>query len=106
MILIFEAASTTVPRSPHAMLCRFNLLHYGSLFLVYPLVLLANFRPIFFLLVTCILFPQIYLNALTGTRPEPNSHYYRHFLLYRFLLVVFIFPFSFMFAASLTISFD
>lgn len=87
MILIFEAASVEA-RATQGMLCRFNMLHYGSLFLVYPIVLVANFRPIFFLLATCILFPQIYLNALTGTRPDPASRYYRHFLLYRFLLLV------------------
>jgi hypothetical protein len=82
------------------MLCKFNLLHYGSLFLVYPLVLLTNFRPFIFILASCIFIPQIYMNAITGIRPDLKSHYYRYFLLYRFLLLVFRLLFSFTYAAS------
>jgi hypothetical protein len=100
MILIFEAASNAA-RNPQRLLCKFNLLHYGSLFFVYPLILLANFRPFIFILASCIFIPQIYMNAITGIRPDLKSHYYRYFLLYRFLLLVYKCLFSFMYAVSL-----
>jgi len=69
-------------------LCRFNLMHYGSLFLIYPLIKLTNFNWVFFIALSCIVFPQIYTNGFTNNRPEISSAYYLQYLLSRFLLIV------------------
>lgn len=92
MILVFEAMAD--PANVRSLICRFNLIHYGSLLLVYPIIVLTNFNRLFFLLLSIIFLPQIYLNGINGTRPDPASKYYRHFLLYRFVLVVIIVPLS------------
>ena len=72
------------------LLCRFNLFHYGSLFSIYPILLLTNFNWILFIGLSCIMFPQIYANALINIRPELSSPYYLKYLLSRFILIVFI----------------
>lgn len=92
MILVFETMAD--PANVRSLICRFNLIHYGSLLLVYPIIVLTNFNRIFFLLLSIIFLPQIYLNGINGTRPNPASKYYRHFLLYRFVLVVILSLFS------------
>lgn len=66
----------------------YNLVSYGSLLLIYPLMLLTNLNRLFFVSAACILFPQIYLNALNGIRPEITSSYYLKFVLSRYLVVV------------------
>lgn len=86
MILVYQ--SWAGHRTTGTLICRFNLIHYGSLVLIYPIILLTNFQPILFFIMSSILFPQIYSNGITGTRPNPSSKYYRNFLLYRFLLIV------------------
>ena len=69
-------------------LCKFNLFHYGSLFSIYPIFLLTNFNWILFISMSCIIFPQIYLNAFLSSRPNLSSPYYTKYLLSRFLLIV------------------
>jgi len=64
------------------------MLSYGSLLLIYPLIVLTNINRIFFLGASCMLFPQIYLNAVNGIRPEIKSNYYMKFVLSRYLLIV------------------
>jgi hypothetical protein len=66
----------------------FNLLSYGSLMALYPILIFTNFNRIFFIGISCLFFPQIYLNALRGIRPDPCSSYHLKFLLTRFLIVV------------------
>ena len=69
-------------------LCRFNLYHYGSLFSIYPLLLLTNFNWLLFIGMSCIVFPQIYTNAFINIRPNVMSTYYMKYLLTRFILIV------------------
>lgn len=102
MMLVFEATADAA--DVRSLICRFNLIHYGSLLLVYPLIVLTNFNRLFFLLLSTLFLPQIYLNGVSGTRPDPASKYYRHFLLYRFLLVVTRLPSSSTSSASPTTS--
>ena len=69
-------------------LCKFNLYHYTSLFAIYPLLLLTNFNWVLFILMSCIVFPQIYANGFNNTRPDVSSVYYTRYLFSRFLLIV------------------
>lgn len=69
-------------------ICRFNLIHYGSLFMIYPIILLTNFNWVFFIAMSCIVFPQIYTNAFVNLRPEINSVYYTQYLFSRFVIIV------------------
>ena len=66
----------------------YNLLSYGSLLLIYPLVVVTNLNRVFFVGAACMLFPQIYLNATNGVRPEIGSSYYLKFVLSRYFVVV------------------
>lgn len=86
-------------------LCRFNLLHYGSILAIYPLLIFTNFNYILFIFMSCLFIPQIYTNALSSTRPNPLSHYYIKYLLSRFLLVVIIKTFRSIYVVTPTISF-
>lgn len=83
------------------MLCRFNLLHYGSLFSIYPILLLTNFNWVLFIAMSCIMFPQIYTNGFINIRPDVTSPYYLKYILSRFLLIVPIS--SFRFTSSVTL---
>lgn len=83
-------------------LCRFNLLHYGSILAIYPLLMLTNFNYLLFIGISCLFFPQIYTNALSSTRPNLNSHYYMKYLLSRFLLVVMQWTYRYIYVATLT----
>ena len=69
-------------------LCKFNLFHYGSLFAIYPLFLLTNMNWVFYIMMSCIVFPQIYTNGLNNYRPDVSSMYYTKYLFSRFLLIV------------------
>ena len=69
-------------------LCRFNLIHYGSLFLIYPIIIFSNFNWVFFIGLSCIIFPQIYVNGFINIRPDIKSAYYSKYLLSRFALIV------------------
>ena len=81
-------------------LCRFNLIHYGSLFLIYPIIIFTNFNWIFFIGLSCIIFPQIYTNGFINIRPDLNSVYYKQYLFSRFILIVMYSLFSSIWSAS------
>lgn len=102
MILIYQQSTNNGLRE---FICKFNLFHYGTLFLVYPLMLITNLRWPLFLLMSCIYFPQIYTNGLGGFRPELTSPYYTRYLLSRMLIIVFSLPFRSTCVASHLISF-
>ena len=76
-------------------LCKFNVLHYGSLFAIYPLLIFTNFNWVFFIGMSCIVFPQIYANGFNNSRPDVSSPYYTKYLFSRFILIVNINLFSF-----------
>lgn len=82
--------------------CSFNYLSYGSLIIIYPILILTNFNRALFLAMACLLFPQIYVNANRNLRPDVSSSYYMKFLLSRFLIIVYLSLFSFTFVVSLT----
>lgn len=86
MILIYESLDKTGCLG--RLLCRFNLLHYGSLVALYPLLMFTNFSAPLFLLMSCILLPQIYSNGLNGVRPDLASPYYARFIPARYLILV------------------
>ncbi len=83
-------------------ICRFNLIHYGSLFLIYPFILITNFNWVFFITMSCILFPQIYTNGFINIRPDLSSVYYTHYIMSRFILIVPFYIFSSTLSVSLT----
>jgi hypothetical protein len=85
MILIYQQSTNSTLRE---IICRFNLFHYGTLLLVYPLLLLTNLAAPLFLFMSCLYFPQIYTNGLGGVRPEYTSPYYTRYLLTRMLIIV------------------
>jgi hypothetical protein len=97
MILIYQQSNNNGIRE---FICKFNLFHYGTLFLVYPLLLVTNLRWPLFLLMSCIYFPQIYTNGLGGFRPEISSPYYTRYLLSRMLIIVLCLPFRSICVAS------
>ena len=70
------------------LLCKFNLIHYGSLIVTYPLLLLTNLNAWLFLGMSAIFLPQIYVNGLRGNRPLLASPYYIKYLLSRCLIIV------------------
>lgn len=76
------------------MLCRFNLFHYGSLFSIYPILILTNFNWLLFIGMSCIMFPQIYTNGFINIRPDITSPYYLKYILSRFFLIVIVLLFS------------
>jgi len=86
-------------------ICKFNLLHYGSLFAIYPLLIFTNFNWVFFIGISCIVFPQIYANGFNNARPDISSPYYTKYLFSRFIIIVSICLFSFISSASLEIYF-
>jgi hypothetical protein len=69
-------------------ICKFNLLHYGSLFAIYPLLLFTNLNWVFFIGMSCIVFPQIYANGFNNARPDISSPYYTKYLFSRFIIIV------------------
>ena len=85
-------------------LCKFNLLHYGSLFAIYPLLLFTNFNWILYITMSCIVFPQIYSNGMNNTRPDLKSAYYSKYLFSRFIIIVIIKLSRLILNASLIIS--
>ena len=87
-------------------LCRFNIIHYGSLFFLYPIIIISNFNSLFFIALSCIVFPQIYSNGVNNIRPKVLSAYYSQYLFSRFLIIVTFSPFSSILNAFLTICLD
>jgi hypothetical protein len=86
MLLIYQANSEN--NNIREIICKFNLISYGGLMLIYPILLLTNFNFILFIFISLIFLPQIYNNAVTGSRPDICSPYYSKFLLIRFVLIV------------------
>jgi hypothetical protein len=66
----------------------FKGVSYGSLLLIYPILFFTNLNRVLFVSASCLIFPQIYLNALRGRRPKPISKYYLKYLFSRFLFIV------------------
>lgn len=91
--MIFQARSENT-NNIREIICKFNLITYGGLILMYPLLIFTNLSSFFFIIVSLIMLPQIYTNAMQGQRPNISSPYYSKFLTYRFLLIVIIVLFS------------
>ena len=70
------------------MVCKFNIIHYGSLLMIYPILIFTNLNSLLMIGMSCLLFPQIYHNATIGLRPKLNHVYYTKYILPRFLLIV------------------
>ena len=85
MLAIYER---NLPPGQRTTCFNYNCLSYGSLILIYPILILTNFNRLFFLAASCILFPQIYRNGTTGHRPDISSSYYVKFILSRYLIIV------------------
>ena len=56
--------------------------------MIYPILLFTNLSSVLFVAFSLIYLPQVYVNALVGKRPDPNSVFYNEFLSYRFLTFV------------------
>lgn len=67
MFMIFERNQH--PNRPGRYCNMFNLISYGSLILIYPIMMVTNLNRSIFIGVSCLLFPQIYLNAVQSNRP-------------------------------------
>lgn len=74
MVIVFQAMSGE--NDIRQVICRFNLVSYGGIIAMYPLMVLTNMGTSLFLFFSLIFLPQIYTNAITGKRPNPNSIYY------------------------------
>lgn len=101
MILIYQQSTNSGIRE---IICKFNLFHYGTLFLIYPLLVFTNFNAILFIGMSLIAIPQIYLNGINGIRPDLTSSFYTRYLLTRLLIIVIIPLFSFICDAGPTMS--
>ena len=86
MLLVYQGDRENT--NERELVFKFNLISYGSLLLIYPIVLITNFSSLFFIIITLFLLPQIYTNALQGVRPDLNSSYYIKFLMSRFMILV------------------
>lgn len=86
MLLVYQGDRENT--NERELICKFNLISYGSLLIIYPIVLITNFSSLFFIIITLFLLPQIYTNALQGVRPDLNSSYYIKFLMSRFMILV------------------
>jgi len=96
MFIIFERNQLPNDRLGGGCCNIFNLISYGSLILIYPVMIFTNLNRYLFVGVSCMLFPQIYLNAVKGNRPEYTDDYYVKFLFIRFLLILYLrcFPYN------------
>jgi hypothetical protein len=101
MILIYQQSTNTGIRD---IICKFNLFHYGTLFLIYPILIFTNINWILFIGMSMIYLPQIYTNGINGVRPEITSTYYTRYLLSRLLIIVLLDLLSSIFDASLIMS--
>lgn len=86
MLSIFQSSNNTLDM--RSIVCRFNVISYGSFLLVYPILLLTNLNAWLFISISLIFLPQIYLNAQLGVRPDLNHPYYSKFLMLRFIIIV------------------
>ena len=87
MILIYQNM-TQNQFNIRQILCRFNLYHYGSLLLTYPLIYYTNLNWPLFIAMSCVIFPQIYTNGMNGIRPELSHTFYTKYMLGRFIIIV------------------
>lgn len=105
MLSIFQSNNNTLDL--RSIICRFNIISYGSFLLVYPILLFTNLNSWLFIGISLLFLPQIYVNAQKGIRPDLNHPFYSKFLMFRFILVVnYYFNFSFIFEDFLTMSFN
>lgn len=86
MLSIFQANNNGLDL--RSIICRFNLISYGSFLLVYPILLFTNLNSWLFIGISLLFLPQIYVNALKGIRPDLNHPYYSKFLMFRFVIIV------------------
>lgn len=86
MIVIYQQANEH--QTIREIICKFNLIHYGSLFLIYPLLFVSNLGWGIFILSCIIYFPQMVINGQRGIRPDISSIYYTRYLPARFLMIV------------------
>lgn len=86
MLMIFQSRHQDA--NIREVICKFNLIAYGGLLLMYPILIYTNLSPLLFIGFSLIFLPQIYTNAVNGHRPDISSPYYTKFLSLRFLLVV------------------
>ena len=86
MLSIFQSHNNTLDL--RTIICRFNIISYGSFLLVYPILLFTNLNQWLFIGISLIFLPQIYVNAQKGIRPDLNHPYYSKFLMFRFIIVV------------------
>ncbi len=86
LLMIFQARSDNT--NLRQVICKFNVVTYGGLILMYPLLIYTNLSAFFFIFISLIMIPQIYSNAMQGHRPNVTSAFYTKFLSFRFLLIV------------------
>ena len=86
MLSIFQSHNNSLDL--RTIICRFNIISYGSFLLVYPILLFTNLNQWLFIGMSLIFLPQIYVNAQKGIRPDLNHPYYSKFLMFRFIIVV------------------
>ena len=86
MLAIFQSNNNSLDL--RSIICRFNIISYGSFLLIYPLLLLTNLNTYLFITISLIFLPQIYVNARKGIRPDLAHPYYSKFLMFRFLIIV------------------
>ena len=67
MLMIYQ--SNTDAENLREVYCKFNLISYGSLILIYPILTLTNFNILFFIGICLLFLPQIYTNGIYGVRP-------------------------------------
>lgn len=89
MIVVYQAL--TNQNDIRHVICKFNIITYGAIIIMYPLIIITNLGTPLFLIFSLIFLPQIYTNAIAGRRPNLNSTYYNEFLLYRFLIIVILY---------------
>jgi hypothetical protein len=86
MIYIFQQNNNNA--NIREIICKFNLFHYGTLIMIYPILLFTNLNWMLYIGLSSILFPQIYTNGVNGHRPDLTSNYYIKYILSRYLLIV------------------
>lgn len=93
MLSIFQSNNNSLDM--RSIICRFNIISYGSFLLVYPILLFTNLNSWLFIAISLIFVPQIWVNAQKGIRPDLNHPYYSKFLMLRFLIIVILFLIKF-----------
>lgn len=68
LLMIFQSRSNNL--NIREIICKFNVITYGGLILMYPLLVYTNLSSFFFIAISLIIVPQIYTNAIQGQRPN------------------------------------